>query len=66
MTNFDWNTTYEDDPHLDETAFQKQMWSHLTPKPTLWDNIKDLALVLVLLILFTSPIWLNALDLARN
>jgi hypothetical protein len=64
MSDYDWNTTHE--VNMDETAFQKQMWSHLTPKPTLWDNIKDLGLVLVLLVIFTSPIWLSALDLAKN
>ncbi len=61
----DWHNEMADrhDIHArDYLANLRQLHNQLNPPPTYWEQFKDLLLVLALLVLFTSPIWIQALE----
>ena len=43
---------------------ERQLWKELNHTgPTYWEQLKDLILVILLLIVFTSPLWMAALGI---
>ncbi len=65
-SDYDWNQTDSDLPaHIRERLLYNQLPSRRY-KYTLWENIKDLILVALLLAVFTSPLWMTACGIAIN
>jgi hypothetical protein len=64
--DYDWNTAHSDlSPHIRTrllyTQLNKRKLRHI-----LWEQFKDLILVIGLLALLTSPVWLHLTGCVKN